>query len=284
MRLGKYLPCHRLNPPLSIAELHRHLTALFAPGLDLQSFRERSARILRELIGCRVVSFALFEPATRHLQIDFDPFMPELQAGLPVFAKHMAKYPCFNFDPAVAGGKAFLRGDFLSDDEFYRSAIYRESFAVAGFTDHAAMLLPTERAGHVFFVGMERSGGTYGPADRARLRFVQPHFGHAALLAESLASLEKAIADPAAFTRAGLSAREAEVLVWLAQGKGNAEITQILGIKLTTVKTHIMRIFDKLGVGNRHEAILRAHELARLGAREAPSPGMRRLSARAAKH
>jgi ATP/maltotriose-dependent transcriptional regulator MalT len=74
------------------------------------------------------------------------------------------------------------------------------------------------------------------------------------------------------------------VLVWLAQGKGNAEITQILGIKLTTVKTHIMRIFDKLGVGNRHEAILRAHELARLGAREAPNPGMRRLSARAARH
>lgn len=268
-------------PPIQPGALQgRALLELFAPGLDVQSFRNRSARILREAVGCQVVSFAIFEPETRQLQIDFDPFIPAMDPGLQGFAKHMWKYPCFNFDPAVADGKAFLRGDFMSDEEFYASDIYVESFALGGLTDHAAMLLPMQRKERVFFIGMERAAGTYQPAHRDALRQLQPHLANASLLAESYASLEKAVADPAAFTKAGLSPREAEVLVWLAQGKGNAEITAILDIALPTVKTHIARIFDKLGVGNRHEAILRAHELARQFDREPPNPGTRRMSAR----
>jgi len=257
------------------------LLKLFAPGLDVQSFRNRSAHILREAVDCQVISFAIFDPGTRQLQIDFDPFIPAIDPGLQGFAKHMWKYPCFNFDPTVAEGQAFLRGDFMSDAEFYASDIYLESFALGGLTDHAAMLLPRQRKELVFFIGMERAGGTYQASHRDILRQLQPHLANASLLAESFESLEMAVADPAAFTKAGLSPREAEVLVWLAQGKGNAEITTILDIALPTVKTHITRIFDKLGVGNRHEAILHAHELARQFDQEPPNPGARRMSARA---
>lgn len=261
------------------AELLQHLTLIFAPGLDPQSFRNRTARVLRELVDCAIVSFASFQPGTRKLEIDFDPYIPAMTPGLPAFGKHMAKYPCFNFDPTVAGGKPFLRGDFMSDEEFYASDIYLESFKLGGLTDHAAMLLPS-RPGHVFFVGMERTTGTYRPEHRERLCLIQPHLANACRLADDFASLEKAVADPASFTQAGLSPREAEVLAWLAQGKGNPEIADILGIALTTVKTHIKRIFDKFGVDNRHAAILRAHELARQS--EPPNPGARRMSADAA--
>lgn len=266
-------------PSLATTDLGPHLLDLFAPGLDAQSFRNRAARILRTLVDCTVVSFAVFDPVSRKLQIDFDPYIPAMDPGIRGFARHMGKYPCFNFDPAVAGGLAFLRGDFMGDEEFYASDIYREGFALGGFTDHAAMLLPMARPDLVFFVGMERSAGIYRPAHRDLLRLIQPHLANASLLADSFAKLEEAVADPAVFVRAGLSRREAEVLGWLAQGKGNAEITEILGIALPTVKTHVTRIFDKLGVGNRHEAILRAHELARAAEREAPNPGVRRVSA-----
>jgi DNA-binding CsgD family transcriptional regulator len=54
-----------------------------------------------------------------------------------------------------------------------------------------------------------------------------------------------------ALNKLGLSQRESEVLVWVAQGKTNGEIAAALGINLGTVKKHLAHIFRKLGVGTR---------------------------------
>jgi len=59
----------------------------------------------------------------------------------------------------------------------------------------------------------------------------------------------------------GLSARVAEVLLWIAQGKTNGEIGTILGISESTVKKHVLEIFEKLAVETRGAASLRALEL-----------------------
>ena len=53
----------------------------------------------------------------------------------------------------------------------------------------------------------------------------------------------------------GLSQRENEVLDWVAQGKSNDQISEILGISVNTLKTHLKRIFTKLGVENRTAAV-----------------------------
>lgn len=60
-----------------------------------------------------------------------------------------------------------------------------------------------------------------------------------------------------------LSPREAEVLLWVAQGKTNPEVALILGIQPYTVRTHLEHIFQKLGVETRHAASLRALEAMR---------------------
>ena len=61
-----------------------------------------------------------------------------------------------------------------------------------------------------------------------------------------------------------LSDRELEVLRLVAQGLSNTEISQRLYLALSTVKGHNMRIFDKLQVQNRTEAVVRARELGLL--------------------
>lgn len=61
--------------------------------------------------------------------------------------------------------------------------------------------------------------------------------------------------------RLGLTPREAEVLLWIAQGKSNADIATILGCAENTVKVHIARIFEKLGFENRNAATVRALEV-----------------------
>jgi DNA-binding NarL/FixJ family response regulator len=49
----------------------------------------------------------------------------------------------------------------------------------------------------------------------------------------------------------GLSERESEVMVLLAQGLRNVDIAQALYVSDETVKTHIKRAYRKLGVNNR---------------------------------
>lgn len=55
----------------------------------------------------------------------------------------------------------------------------------------------------------------------------------------------------------GLSAREAEIMVWVRAGKTNHEIGRILNISGFTVKNHLKRIFKKLDVRNRAQAVAR---------------------------
>jgi DNA-binding response OmpR family regulator/DNA-binding CsgD family transcriptional regulator len=52
----------------------------------------------------------------------------------------------------------------------------------------------------------------------------------------------------------GLSAREAEVLLWIAHGKPNKDVSDILGISPRTVNKHLEQVFTKLGVENRASA------------------------------
>lgn len=60
--------------------------------------------------------------------------------------------------------------------------------------------------------------------------------------------------------RTSLSARELEILEAVATGHTNKEIAQELFISRATVKTHLVHIFDKLGVDNRTSAVAKARE------------------------
>lgn len=55
-----------------------------------------------------------------------------------------------------------------------------------------------------------------------------------------------------------LSRREEEVLQLLSEGMSNRELAKLLKLSEHTVKNHLFRIFDKLGVSNRMEAVLYA--------------------------
>ncbi len=58
-----------------------------------------------------------------------------------------------------------------------------------------------------------------------------------------------------------LTPREAEVLLWVAQGKSNGDVATILEMSEKTVKQHLGSVFQKIGVESRTAASLRAVEV-----------------------
>ncbi len=61
-----------------------------------------------------------------------------------------------------------------------------------------------------------------------------------------------------------LTEREEDVLVTVARGRTNSEIAQDLHISLSTVKTHLTALMNKLGARNRVELAMWAYETGRI--------------------
>lgn len=57
------------------------------------------------------------------------------------------------------------------------------------------------------------------------------------------------------FRTDALTFAEQRVMKWVAYGKSNEEIGQILGLSPATVKGHVQRVLEKLGASNRTHAV-----------------------------
>jgi DNA-binding NarL/FixJ family response regulator len=84
--------------------------------------------------------------------------------------------------------------------------------------------------------------------------------GDVALAPRIAALLVQRVKSPAP----SLSPREREVLALVAAGKSNPEIAGELYLGEATVKTHLLHVFEKLGVSDRTRAVTRAMELGLL--------------------
>jgi len=72
---------------------------------------------------------------------------------------------------------------------------------------------------------------------------------------------ENFVLDTSLVSQLELSKRELEILVLLAQGHSNQEIAAKLFVSLSTVKTHIQNLFEKLDVKRRIQAVEKAKRL-----------------------
>jgi DNA-binding CsgD family transcriptional regulator len=68
--------------------------------------------------------------------------------------------------------------------------------------------------------------------------------------------------NEAALRTLGVTDREYEVLTLLAEGLANKEIARRLDVSPNTIKTHVARLYEKLEVERRTQAVQKARELA----------------------
>ena len=76
--------------------------------------------------------------------------------------------------------------------------------------------------------------------------------GESALSPSIASRMMERVRDPLG---ASLSSREIEVLELVADGRGNQRVADALSISVATVKTHLVHIYDKLGVDDRTSAV-----------------------------
>ena len=69
------------------------------------------------------------------------------------------------------------------------------------------------------------------------------------------------VRDDAKLESLGITPRELEILVLIAEGLSNKEIAQRVFVSENTVKTHSSRVFDKLGARRRTQAVQLGKEL-----------------------
>jgi LuxR family transcriptional regulator, maltose regulon positive regulatory protein len=98
-----------------------------------------------------------------------------------------------------------------------------------------------------------RQSGRLDTANRVPARY----------LAKLLAAIARETAEPTADERLAEppSERELEVLALIAAGESNPEIARALFLSTSTVKTHINRLYRKLGARSRTQAVALAREM-----------------------
>lgn len=104
----------------------------------------------------------------------------------------------------------------------------------------------------------------YSQVDRTTVAVILPYIDSALRQVSHLP--EQATADPLPLENNlkpahTLSTREVEIMFWVALGKTNPEIGCILNISEFTVKNHMQRVFKKLNVTNRAQAVSKFREL-----------------------
>lgn len=109
-----------------------------------------------------------------------------------------------------------------------------------------------------------RRNNAFSDHERKQFELLLPHIDTAVRKVEGLPIIEpEKLAPPTLLNnliKAGVTTREIEILEWVRNGKTNIEIGVILDISTYTVKNHLQRIYKKINVNNRAQAVGRLEE------------------------
>lgn len=218
---------------------------------------------------------AVEETASRGLRVmaPWGPnFLPLREAFFAVSAE---RHPHTDYYRRTGDGSARNISEIVPTRQLRRTSFYNEISRKLEVNWQLTVYLPLPPA-NTLFVAALRQRQDFTARERLLLELLRPHIGTAWLRAlrleeqdaqmrRQLAPVRPAPNDSATCSRAlqkrlGLTAREAEVLFWLSEGKTNADISVILGCGTETVKSHVAHLLAKLGCETRTAAARTALE------------------------
>ena len=257
----QHLPCAALRA------LTSSLPALYAETRP-EALPEVFTHTLASLIPGESHGVVVHERATGQRRWHLRPAAPEHGALVPAFFAHFHEFAPASYRRTTGSGAALALSDFVSRPDLQQLHIFNDYYRPLRLEDDLS--INVRHGDTVICAAVLRDRRGFRTGERELLNALRPHFkqawSNAALIhaRQNQAAAEPAARPPTAIDlarrpealeiRFGLTPREAEVLLWVAEGKTNPEIALILGNRPSTVRTHLERVFSKLGVETRHAA------------------------------
>ncbi len=248
-----------------LLDINRYLLDLYA-AMSVEKLRQIIPEGASRLIASDRANFNEFDTAVGRQYILPSP-VPAYWARLgPVILAHMEEHPLASRHCAAPQHAPRTFSDFRDIPEWKYSTLYHEYHLPAGTRYQLFVHLCT--IGTVrCSLAFNRQIRDFSAADRAVLELLGPHIASAWQNAIEFSSWQKkgvfetqSSPAPAVRSTRQFTPREREILHWLAEGKRNIEIGQILEMSPRTVGKHLEHLYAKLDVDNRTAAVRAAAE------------------------
>ncbi len=245
-----------------------YLRGLYARR-DPEGFKQHVLETIPNLVPSELTTYNEMDLRTSENVWRWEPVPSDFAELTEIFANCMDENPCVAYYRRTGDGRATKISDFLTQRELRKLGYYDEYLRRVGLEHRMSIVIP-KPPHSVIALALGRSGKDFSERDRLLLDLLRPHLAQAHDNAATLAQLQQRSAHPnpsknvaftrESFERLGLTIREAEILEGIARGRTNHEIAASLYVSPFTVKTHLQRVYRKLGVGGRTEALSRALE------------------------
>lgn len=244
--------------PLQVDDFSHMVESLYAP-VPFEDFAQHLFQVVsRAFPGC-LLTFDQEMKRTGRLRNQANFTLKDEAA----WQEHVGQFNIANHPavPYILRGeltRTFRVSDMVTMRQFRQSGLYCDFWAPNGlrFQLISILLLPDRCIGFTINRDLD-----FTDEELLTLQLLYPHIEQALSHSRLYSALrapkvegEAATAPVPEARPIPLTARELQVLSWLAQGKRDGEIAIILGISPRTVGKHVQRVYRKLGVGNRSVA------------------------------
>lgn len=256
---------------LTTRELKLALDALHAIGEasgGSADYAERGVRWLPQLVASELTTLSVCDLASGHRSVVGFPSGAIGPLQIEVFDHYFFAHPLVLEHGRNVQAETRRISDLMSGSAFRRTPLYADYYRPIGISHVVAVPVHVDQRFLVSFV-LQRGGRPFSDHERDLLEVLRPHLVNLYRIGialdrarENAGPVPAEDADPAWVAALPLTPREREVLQWVAAGKSNRDIAEILGASPRTVEKHLEHVFDKLGVETRTAAAMRAAALA----------------------
>jgi DNA-binding CsgD family transcriptional regulator len=225
------------------------------------SFSEAAVGGVTRLIASDVAVFQALDLRSQRIVTHMTPPGCFTEKELAYYTEHARDHPINAYYATHSDQSARRISDVTNEDEWVTGKLYRACLQRLSLR-HTIALPVTIDESIVVGLSLSRREPNFTRQDCELLDLLGPHLRQAWQRHQSPWADRRELECRQHLQALGLSAREAEVLFWMTEGKVNREVAMLLGISLSTVQEHVANILAKLKLENRHAATVFA--IARL--------------------
>jgi DNA-binding CsgD family transcriptional regulator len=218
---------------------------------DAVSFAHHGVAELPRLVASEITTLSVCDLAHGRRSVIGNPEGAISATDRACFDRYFESHPLVRYHSGNPRGVTARISDLMPAPSFRESGLFNDNYRKIGIDHAVAVPLLVDRNLLVSFV-LNHSRSDFSERERAFLDLVREPLS---ALYRNLVARGRGLG---ALATLPVTAREREVLSWLAAGKTDREIGEILGMRTRTVQKHLQHIYEKLGVETRTAAVMRA--------------------------